>query len=508
MSRSLVRALIIDSLIVGGWLVCVGMVVLHERGGLWHGFGNPTASLGATLDVKEQWFGIYYQGQKIGFSQTILVPEEHDGMPGVGVMDRGRLSFNLLGSPQQLEVSARAFIDADWRLQFFTTSIHTATHDLTFTGRRHGDELLVSMTTPTSSVAKRLQDPTGGAFVNGLSSWVAFHRLRVGQSGKAWVLNPLALRPEAVYFTVRRREPLDGKDALLVESDVAGITTTTWVTPEGEVLKETSPIGWELRQESRAEALRRPSDHQETLDLLSATSIPIDRPLEASERITRLTLLIEGMEGGEAAITRPWQRVLPPERLGDYQRTPPPAPWCLIQLDRPTRDQAAQAVPESIQRYLRPSLFVQSDDARIRAQAAALIGSRADSWERMSALHQWVYETLTKRLTIGLPSAVDVLETQVGDCHEHTVLFTALARSVGLPTRMVAGLVYQGGKFYYHAWPEVWIGQWVPTDPTLGELIADATHLGLSEAENESLISLGHFVGKLRVSVLSVEPLQ
>ena len=523
MSRSLVRALIIDSLIVGGWLVCVGMVVLHERGGLWRGFGNPTASLGATLDVKEQWFGIYYQGQKIGFSQTILVPEEHDGMPGVGVMDRGRLSFNLLGSPQQLEVSARAFIDADWRLQFFTTSIHTATHDLTFTGRRHGDELLVSMTTPTSSVAKRLQDPTGGAFVNGLSSWVAFHRLRVGQSGKAWVLNPLALNPEPVYFTVRRSEALDGKQALVVESDVGGMTTTSWVTPEGEVLKETSPLGWELRQEPRGQALQPPQTRSAALDLLSTTSVSVDRPIAHPERITRLTLLLEGVAGETLTIQRPWQHVLPTEQVPVEARRPTPqAPWCVVELHRPSLGQASPSLPTAVERYQRPTLFVQSDDARILAKAAEIVKGKTEAWERVVALNQWVYTTMTKRLTVGLPSAIDILETPIGDCHEHTVLFTALARSLKLPTRMVAGLVYWDGRLYYHAWPEVWLGEWsphlsgsafggprqvggwIPTDPTLGQPLADATHLGLIEAENEELMSLAQFVTKLRVHVLEL----
>jgi transglutaminase-like putative cysteine protease len=158
----------------------------------------------------------------------------------------------------------------------------------------------------------------------------------------------------------------------------------------------------------------------------------------------------------------------------------------------------------SVERYRRPSLFVQSDDARIIAKAAEIVGPRTDPWEQTVALNQWVFSTLAKRLTVGLPSAVDVLLAPAGDCHEHTVLFTALARSLALPTRMVAGLVSWQGRLFYHAWPEVWIGQWIPTDPTLGQLIADATHLGLTEAENEQLIALGQFIGKLRVQVVAV----
>jgi hypothetical protein len=504
MMRGRGSVLLVDSALLAGWLLSAGLVVWHEQGRLWGGPGNPAASLIATIEPRTQWFGVYYQGQKIGFSQTMLVPGEYRGVPGVTVEDRGRLAFALLGTPQELEIAARAFIDADWRLQHFSASIKAPTYELRWAGRREGDELALSVSTPASTVTKRLRDPTGGAFVNGLSSWAAFRRLRVGQSGKAWILNPLALNPETVYFHVRRSELLGARQALVIEADVRGLMTTSWVTPEGEVLKETSPLGWELRQESAQEALRLPARAASAPDLLSATAVPIDRPLPDPGRIGRLTLLLEGIEAERIAVQRPWQQVLPAERAADVPR-PPPGPWCLVQLERPAPGNPDAKMPAALERYQQPSLFVQSDDGRIRAQAASLTGRHADRWGQLRAIHQWVHGTLKKRLTVGLPSAVDILATPEGDCHEHTVLFTALARSTGFPTRMIAGLVFWREAFFYHAWPEVWLGEWIPMDPTLGQLVADATHLGLTEAENEELLTLGRFVGRLRARVLAVE---
>ncbi|MBI3997304.1 MAG: transglutaminase domain-containing protein [Candidatus Omnitrophica bacterium] len=500
-SRS-IRSIALDAAILFSWLICVGLVALHERGGWWKGRGHPLTSLGATLDAKEQWFGIYYHGQRIGFSEMTMTPDERNGIPGVSVTDRGRLVFNLLGAPQQLEVFARAFIDADWRLQTFTAEIRAAAYRLKWVGERHGDVLRLVVSTPGNTVTKWVRDPTGGAFVNGLSSWAAFHRLRVGQSGKAWVLNPLALSPEAVYFVVRRTDMIDGQEALVVETDVSGMTSTSWVTREGDVLKELSPLGWELRHETREYALAHTASTTPTLDLLSTAAVPLDQPLDDVAALTELTLLVEGVGAERLTVQRPWQQVLPAERLQQYRRAAPEGPWCLLQMTRPVRPDTPASVPERVAAYQHASLFVQSDDPRIRAKAAKIIGSRTDPWDRVQALHRWVFSTMTKRLTVGLPSAVDVLQTPIGDCHEHTVLFTALARSVGLPTRMIAGLVYMQGQFYYHAWPEVWIGQWIPTDPTLGQLVADLTHIALVEAENEQLISLGQFVGKMRLHVL------
>ena len=72
--------------------------------------------------------------------------------------------------------------------------------------------------------------------------------------------------------------------------------------------------------------------------------------------------------------------------------------------------------------------------------------------------------SLEKKPTVSLPSALEVLKTRVGDCNEHTALYVAMARSLGLPARIAVGLVYLRGAFYYHAWPEVY----VPRAPAVG----------------------------------------
>ena len=502
------RTLALDGAIALAWIASAGMVVLHEGGRLWGGFGaNPSASLIASLEAKEQWFAIFYHGQRVGFSTATLVPSERDGIPGVEISDRGRLSFNLLGAPQALDVNARAFIDSDWRLRVFSASLHSATTEISWVGQRRGDTLDVTVHTPRSTFVKRLRDPTGSAFVNGLSSWAAFHQLRVGQSGTAWVLNPLAMNPEPVYFTVRHTELVNGTTALVVESEVSGLTATSWVTPGGDVLKETSPLGWELRRTTRDDALHSVASTAPSLDLLSTTSIPIDRAIPNPQAVSRLILLIEGLAADDVVRDRPWQQALPSDALARYHTAAPAAPWCLIELTRPSRHAATALTPEpkGLTRYRQPTSFVQSTDPRIIATARDIIGSRTDAWERVAALQQWVDRTMVKQLSVGLPSAVDILATPVGDCHEHTVLFTALSRSLGVPTRMMAGVVYWNHQLYYHAWPEVWIdGQWLPTDPTLGQPLADATHLALGEAEDEGLMALGPFIGKLKVRVLEL----
>ena len=83
------------------------------------------------------------------------------------------------------------------------------------------------------------------------------------------------------------------------------------------------------------------------------------------------------------------------------------------------------------------------------------------------------------------------------------MLYVALARAVGLPARAVAGLLYLDGRFYYHAWPEVYLGDaWLAVDPTLGQFPADAAHLRFTVGGLARQVELVRVIGRLTLEVL------
>ncbi len=138
------------------------------------------------------------------------------------------------------------------------------------------------------------------------------------------------------------------------------------------------------------------------------------------------------------------------------------------------------------------------------------MGDAALPRARAERLLRYVHALLEKKPTVSLPSALEVLKTRVGDCNEHTALYVAMARSLGLPSRMAVGLVYLRGAFYYHAWAEVYAaegpgrGLWMPVDPTLNQFPADATHLRLARGGLDRQAAILGLVGRARIQVLDV----
>jgi transglutaminase-like putative cysteine protease len=181
----------------------------------------------------------------------------------------------------------------------------------------------------------------------------------------------------------------------------------------------------------------------------------------------------------------------------------------VVELTDPRRLRATSTDPDA-RRYLTPEPLIESDDPEIRAEAAKAVRSVTAVRARAEALTRYVNGLLEKKPTVSIPSAREVLRTKVGDCNEHTALYVAMARALGIPARISVGLVFVRGAFYYHAWPEVYLdeggrGFWLPVDPTLNEFPADATHVRLARGGLDKQTVILPLVGRLKMTVLDLE---
>src|SRR5207247_8888882 len=162
-------------------------------------------------------------------------------------------------------------------------------------------------------------------------------------------------------------------------------------------------------------------------------------------------------------------------------------------------------------RQVGPEPFIESDAPEIVEEAKKAVQDTRGARARAERLVRYVNALLDKKPTVSLPSAREVLRTRVGDCNEHTALYVAMARALGIPARVSVGLVYLHGAFYYHAWPEVYVeepagrGLWLPVDPTLNQFPADATHIRLARGGLDRQAAILPLIGRVKMTVLDVQ---
>jgi tetratricopeptide (TPR) repeat protein len=131
--------------------------------------------------------------------------------------------------------------------------------------------------------------------------------------------------------------------------------------------------------------------------------------------------------------------------------------------------------------FLKASGEISSDDKNVIERARQIAGDDCDAWSVARKLADWTHSNLEWK-SVARAGAAETLATREADCSEFSQLYVSMARSLGLPARIVSGLAYSGSSFGGHAWVEVWIGEWIELDPTWGTHFVDATHIRNKES--------------------------
>jgi transglutaminase-like putative cysteine protease len=286
--------------------------------------------------------------------------------------------------------------------------------------------------------------------------------------------------------------------AFRVDMTFAGIKTTSWVTDTGDVVREESQMGLVSQREPEDVARRIAVGRAVQTDLLEAAAVSpgntTKRRIDDPRNVRTLRLRVEGLDLSNPELSGAGQSV-----NGD-----------IVEVRDARTLTAAPSDPDAA-RYLKPEPLIESDDAAIHAEAQAAVLNVTDPRTVAERLTRRVNAMLDKKPTVGLPSAREVLRTKVGDCNEHTALYVAMARSIGLPARIAIGIVYAYGAFYYHAWPEVYIdeghdrGFWMPVDPTLNQYPADATHVRLARGGLDKQAAILPLVGRMKMTIVGLD---
>jgi len=297
----------------------------------------------------------------------------------------------------------------------------------------------------------------------------------------------------------------EGKNRrFVVDEEQGGIESRSIVRPDGTVERtEVAAMGAEfvLTDAAQAERLDR------AVDIFDEALFSASAPIPDRDRLK--TLIVSLRRTDDRAPDVPGDRRQRVKREGSKVRVtlsalPPPEGSARI----PVKGEHAA--------FLKGTPYETLEDPALRAASEEAIGEATHVWPATQRLVRFVYEHIReKSLSRAFTSASEALESREGDCTEHAVLFSALAKIAGIPTRLVTGLVYIGGPkhtFGYHEWVEVWTGTaWHPADPTFGQNTADPTHIKFATGQSDPAglrkagIVAGSLIGNLRMDVIAYE---
>jgi len=501
------------------WFVMVGWQVRREY------FQPEMARLAeAALSLAP---GVNFYTLRMGDRAVGLATSRLDTVPeGFVLEDLLSLELPALGQTGTAVARTRVSLTPSLVMTDFSFALDSEVGRYEAAGSMEGDTLLhLELVTGGSrqSMTHRLSQPPVFAAV--LPIRVAIGEgLEVGERLRFPVFDPSSLSTRTVEVRVMEHDTLlvpdsaaldpgtgrwnparyDSVPSWRVAEIYGGIQVESWIDADGRIVKASSPLGFSM-EKTEYELARQAQEDARGLagsplddDVILSTAIRSNVDLGEVERHSELRFLLTGvdLEGfqldggrqtlrGDTLIVRQedWATIEP-----DYE-----------QLPYPHMDLAE---------YLQPEPLIQSDNPRIIETAQGMVNWRF-MWDKSpkriaQVLTTEINRMLEKEITFSVPNALQVLESGRGDCNEHTVLFVAMARALGLPARTAVGLVYVNDAFFYHAWPEVWLGEWVAVDPTFGQYPADAAHLRFVIGGLAQQVEIIRLIGNLNIEVLGL----
>ncbi len=489
--------------ILTAWVLSLGWLVKRE---VFRPTGARLAEAALAVPPGALFYRLDVGGQQMGYSSTTI-----DTLPSaLRVETVFVLDVPALGKLHRTTARSTTMLSRALRLQSVVASFDGDIGRFETHGRVLGDTVFsVAIVSGQDSQMTRIPLKGPVTLPALLPLRLAFGgELQSGRSYTARLFDPLLVTGRDVTARVSAETTLvvsDSADidsttmtwvpvhfdtvrAFRIDQEANGVTTHSWIDAQGRIVLTASEPGFSMER-AAFEIVYENFKHRDTARVARSSTAP------GADAIVPLTALAAGVQ----ASPTPRQRL----RLLLNQRDTVE----IVQASAIQAGAAAYRLPSqdtALARWLAPEPLIQSHDPRIAAQGRLIIGRERSPGRVAELLTHWVSRSLQRATSIepSAPSAVKVLETRRGDCNEAATLFVALARGAGLPARTVAGLIYLNGRFYYHAWAEVFLSAWTAVDPTFDQLPADASRLPIVTGGLARQVELVPLIGRLQLEVL------
>jgi hypothetical protein len=485
---------LIPALIFLFWLIMMSLLVYREviLPRMYRGLSAKSIDIPQDL-----WLGLFVsEEQQVGYAHLKTTPDERAGEKGYSLNTNARVEFPLFGQSTRLQLSGEAWISALTGLREFDFHINAADHEMRIEGKVQ--EGVVDAIVHTAGEQFPFKLPVGKELLLsgslGLNA-ISLPQLSPGQVTFVDAFDPTTMMVGRAKIEALRYETLNvaGEqiETIVVATTISNITTRAWISREDEIVRAETPIGLIIKKIDPQRAAS-PLKADITADIIRTVAIKPKGPAP-DINAALLRLRITGVD----------ETLMPPEDMRQRRETEGDI-W-VITRQRPGEDMRVEPISaEDMEACLGSDMFIQALHPRIQKMAGEIVGETENTWDMAVRIHDWVYENIAKENVLSVPSALAVLEERRGDCNEHAVLFAALARAAGIPTRIAIGLAWSETleSFGYHAWPEVYVGQWIAMDPTFGERTVSPAHIKLFTGGIDQWSRLMAYIGTLKLEIL------
>ena len=454
------------------------------------------------LTPGSQWWEIYEGDKKIAYCHAVI-SQIDEGEEILSQMRQDwRYRFTWFGVEQDISSSVLVHVDRELKPRYFCTKTRSGKHQKEVEGKVSGCSIGITISSFGVTYEMKVNLPSNTYFYETIGKLLVKEELIAGNRYDFKVLNLETLQMEDLTWVVKGKTEISvlGEELICfyIEEEREGINRMLWMNEQGEIIKEkVGGITSLCLRTNEGEA----TSFGPMADLTFHSRVKTSGLLSDAYRrkASRIKLKIKGKNVEKFIIEDERQKVLKRRRVADGVVLT----YDLRSVDFETDKSLDLPIgSEVFPEYLEESPYVWSRQKEIQEQAREIAGEERNAFQVAMKIADWICSTISHKSLAMVLTPIDTMETKEGKCFDKAILFSSLARSLGIPTKICLGIVYgNDGVFTYHAWNEIYVSQWVAIDPSGLQFPLSAVYLKLSEKQPEESEQLGVNISALEVKI-------
>ncbi|MEN6357790.1 MAG: transglutaminase domain-containing protein [Armatimonadota bacterium] len=447
----------------------------------------------------ETWMGSYVGDKKIGYMSYKIDDAVFEGTKGYRIASVLNNRLTILGADLTQLVTTVVYTDTKYAPLREDFSVSSGGKTTTIRAIYNKDSIDCVVSAGSGVSNQSVPIPKGISLVGDAMFVMPDAKLEVGNEYTLHYFNPLTLAIEDLNIKVERREKITvgGKeyDTVVLTNTTGMGDMTIWQDKDGDCIQLQAVMGIRMIKQTEDEATSG-LESAASEDFAVLTSVKPDKEIADPRNLKNLDIVFTGLDK-QMAMSDNRQKAASIDEESKKVRV------CIKASDFDSGKSITLPVDnKEFADELASTAYLDWDTSALREQAHSIVGTETNAYKACTKIRDWIYANMSVDKTIGITrSASDVLKSKRGVCRDYGILFAALARAAGIPSRIVAGLLYTDNAFYYHVWTECYVGEWVPFDSTLPTDFVDATHVKLAEGDAPTMFGLAKVIGSLKAEI-------
>ena len=447
---------------------------------------------------KDYWLGVYSNQHKIGYVHFTLGRGKFDGKDVYKQEETVRFKVRQNGEDYRIDFDHTLYLDDELERIYetvegrssdpsqlpnmleITYGWKTATMKLTSEGKKQESVLPYTGRYHDVTLAGSLYSTGAKALVVGDKIEASYFRLMMSpENGANFQLNT-----GNIEILKQEKLVMDGVtyNTFVVKDGSSNDEITRWQLPNGEIIKQVQSSD----QVTFIHETKQKATEINASNTIDIDAIPCDSAPKSNSYWTEADIKFIGIT--DSSFVKSDAR-----QSGKYVADHQTAEYHTIMCDfNPRKAISLPVSDKKYSDYLANNPGLELNDIQLQKLSADTLKGEKNACKAADKLLDWINKNVTYKRNAAVDlSSIAIIKARMGDCKHYALLYTALARSAGIPTRLVTGLAYDHNtlSFLKHSWVESYVGEWIALDPSTECHLVSAEYIKFFESANPEIFS-------------------